>query len=78
MSKIKTLNPNQEWEIIKFETHYNKPKIDRPYPENIVRKRELLLLAQLYLADYQSTKSRKYKNLFRELYRLIMDKYFAW
>jgi len=77
MNKIKTINPSREWKIIKFETHYNKPQIDGPYPENIIRKRELLLLAQCFLADYQSAKSRKYKNFFGELYRVTMNKYFV-
>jgi hypothetical protein len=71
------INPSREWNIIKFETHYNKPQIYGPYPENIVCRRELLLLARCYLADYQSTKSRKYKNFFGELYRLTMDRYFT-
>lgn len=78
MRKIKTINPNREWEIMKFEIHYNKPKIDGPYPEDIVRRRELLLLAQCFLADYQSAKPKKHKNFFGELYRLTMDTYFAW
>jgi hypothetical protein len=75
---IKKINPNREWEIIKFEIHYNKPKISGPYPENIVRRRELLLFAQNFLADYQVAKSRKYKNFFGELYRITMKTYFAW
>jgi hypothetical protein len=78
VSKIKTINPSQEWGIIKFETHYNKPQIDGPYPEDIVKKRELLLFAQCFLADYQSSKSKKYRNFFGELYRVTMDTYFVW
>jgi len=72
------INPDREWEIIKFETHYNKPAINGHYPDGIVRRRELLLFAQCFLADYQTTKSSKYKNFFTELYRLTMETYFAW
>ena len=73
-----SLNLSREWEIIKFETHYNKPKIDGPYPQDVVNRRTLLLFAQRFLVDYQSAKSKKYKNFFSELYRLTMDTYFAW
>lgn len=75
MSKTETINPNREWEIMKFEVHYNKPKIDGPYPQDIVERRELLLLAQYVLADYQTAKSKIDKDFFRELYRLTMDTY---
>ena len=74
----KKIVPDREWEIIRFETQYNKPKISGPYPENIVRRRELLLFAQNFLADYQTAKTGKYKDFFRELYRLTMKTYFAW
>lgn len=70
--------PEREWEIINFETHYNKPSIDGPYPRDIGNKRTLLLFAQCFLTDYQSAKSRKYKNFFGELYRKTMETYFVW
>ena len=72
------INAKREWEIIKFETHYNKPKINGPYPKDVVRRRELLLFAQCFLADYQFTKSKKYRSFLGELYRLTIDTYFAW
>jgi len=75
---IKKIIPEREWEIIKFETHYNKPSIKGSYPRDIVNKRSLLLFAQCFLADYQSARLRKYKNFFGELYRKTMDTYFAW
>ncbi|MBU0533561.1 MAG: hypothetical protein KJ887_02030 [Candidatus Omnitrophica bacterium] len=73
MTKIRAINPNREWETIKFETHYNKPQIDGPYPQDIINRRTLLLFAQRFLADYQSAKSRKYKSFFGELYQLTKD-----
>lgn len=74
---MKSINLSQEWEIMKFETHYNKPQIDGSYPKDVVCRRELLLLAQCVLANYQSAKSKKYRNFFGELYLLTMDTYFA-
>ena len=78
MSEIKSINHNREWEIIKFETHYNKPPIDGSYPKDIINRRTLLLFAQCFLTDYQTAKIRKYKDFFRELYRITMKTYFAW
>ena len=75
---IRKIDSNRGWETIKFETHYNKPLIGGPYPDNIVRRRELLLFAQCFLADSQVAKSKKYKNFFIELYQLTMKTYFAW
>jgi hypothetical protein len=76
MIERKAINPNREWEIIKFETHHNKPDINGPYPEHIVNRRTLLLFAQCFLADYQTAKTKKYKDFFRELYRRTMKTYF--
>ena len=78
MDKIKAINPNREWGIIKFETHYNKPPIDGPYPRDIVNRRTLLLFAQCFLANYQNAETRKYKNFYGELYRMTMNAYFNW
>lgn len=78
MIEKKAINPNREWEIIKFETHHNKPDISGPYPNGVVNRRTLLLFAQCFLVDYQSANSRKYKNFFGQLYRKIMETYFAW
>lgn len=75
---LRRLNSDREWEIINFETHYNKPDINGPYPQDIVNRRTLLLFAQCFLADYQTAKSSKHKNFFTELYRLTMKTYFAW
>ncbi|MDP2922157.1 MAG: hypothetical protein Q8O30_00345 [Candidatus Omnitrophota bacterium] len=78
MSEIKTINPNREWDIIKFETFHNKPLMNGPHHKDVVNKRSLLLFAQCFLADYQTAKSKKYKDLFGELYRRTMKTYFTW
>lgn len=74
----KKIISNREWKVLKFELFENKPKTDKPYPPDVVKRRELLLLAQCLLADYQFTKSRKYKSFFGKLYRKTMETYFAW
>lgn len=70
--------PEQEWEIIKFETRYNKPPIDGPYPKNIVKRRELLLSAQNFLAKYQVAQTKRCKQFFANLYKMTMEVYFVW
>lgn len=77
-SAIEKIIPDREWEIIKFATHHNKPDINEPYPEHIVNRRTLLLFAQRFLAEYRAAKTRKYKDFFRELYRITMKRYFVW
>lgn len=77
-SAIEKIIPEQEWEIIKFETHYNKPLICGPYPRDIINRRTLLLFAQCFLADYEIAKTRKYKSFYGELYRTTMNAYFNW
>lgn len=69
--------PKREWDILNFEIFKNKP-LRTIFSKHIVKKRELLLFAQCCLADYQSARSKKFKNFFGELYQKIMDVYFAW
>jgi hypothetical protein len=75
---MKLLNAKREWKILNFEVFENRPKTNKPYPAGIVKRRELLLLAQRYLAEYEFTKSQKYKSFFGELHRITMGTYFAW
>lgn len=41
----------KEWKRLNYEIFVSKPKTDSPYPLNIVRRRELLLYAQIHLAE---------------------------
>lgn len=61
----KRLIPKRVWEIIKFETHCNKPKIDGPYLQDIVRRMGLLIFAQRFLTDYEFAKTKKLQELFK-------------
>ena len=75
---MKLLNAKREWKILNFEVFENRPKTNKPYPTGIVKRRELFLLAQCYLADYGFAKSKKYKSFFGELYRITMKTYLKW
>ena len=74
---MKKLNPKREWKILDFEVFHNKPA-GGPFPKDIVKRRELLLLAQCLLSDYEFTKSDKEKAFFGELYQKTMELYFNW
>ena len=73
----KIINPIREWKVLNFEVFENKPKT-APYPPDVVKKRELLFMAQSFLSNYQFTKSEKYKAFFGELYRITMKTYSVW
>jgi hypothetical protein len=75
---VNKLNIKQAWEILNFEVFENGPQTNKPYPAAIVKRRELLLLAQCYLAEYEFTKSKRYKSFFGELYRITMKTYLRW
>ncbi len=68
-----------EWKKLDFEMQYNKPNIEGPYPPEIVRRRELLLIAQVYLANVMYAKAQKDKQRERfetEMYSRIMEMYY--
>jgi hypothetical protein len=71
-----SLDPKQEWKILKYELFENKPAI-APYPPSVVSKRQLLLISQCLLADYEYEKVPKKKEFFGAIYKLTMETYFA-
>ena len=75
---MKLLNAKREWKILNFEVFENRPKTNKPYPADIVKRRELLLLAQCYLGHYEFAKSKKYQSSFGKLYQITMKTYFRW
>jgi hypothetical protein len=74
---MKQLIPKREWKILNFELFENKP-LNGPFPEDVVKRSELLLIAQCVLSDFELAKSRKDKEFFGELYQKIMELYFTW
>jgi hypothetical protein len=53
---MKTFDLVRAWEEVKRETLVNKPHFS-PYFESVVKARELLLLAQTLLSDYETQTS---------------------
>jgi hypothetical protein len=53
---MKAFDLAKAWEEVKHETLVNKPHVT-PYAENVVKARELLLLAQTLLSTYETQPS---------------------
>jgi len=71
----------QEWKKLKFELFENRPKIDGPYPQNIVKQREFLLFAQVHLNNILDAKLKKdiWNERFEtEMYNKVMEIYYGW
>lgn len=62
----------KEREKLSFEVIHNKPKIDGLYPLNIIKTRELLLIAETELAKIGTGKNKKFHT---EIYQKIMGFY---
>lgn len=70
-----------EWKKLDFELFENKPKTNRPFPFSIVKRRELLLFAQVHLAEIGW--AIKCENIAAEIYHIamyssIISKYYAY
>jgi len=71
----------QEWKRLNFELLENKPSSDGPYPVEVVKRRELLLFAQVHLSNIMDAKKnndRKAEYFETEMYRIIMSTYYDW
>ncbi|MBN2014392.1 MAG: hypothetical protein JW778_04365 [Candidatus Altiarchaeota archaeon] len=67
----------REWKTIDYELFENKPD-SAPFSEDIIKRRELLLIAQCLLSDYRAAKILKDKETIGGLYRATMDLYSDW
>lgn len=70
----------QEWEKLNFEMFKNKPVAKGPYPDSIVKRRELLLYAQVHLSEIEwakKCKSLEMERLHTEKYYHVMQMYYA-
>lgn len=72
----------KEWRRLNFEIFENKPKlIDKPYPPDVVKKRELLLFAQVHLSNISDAKLKKdkcYERFETEMHNKVMEIYYNW
>ncbi|GEM_PF-2736985 len=67
MSSQKSLNAENEWQFLKAEMAENKPAVT-PFPEKIVRAREILLKLQVLLSAYEKEKNVAEQEVFKEKY----------
>lgn len=71
----------KEWRRLNFEVLENKPKIETPYPPDIVKRRELLLFAQVHLNNILDAKLKKddwYERFETKMYHKVMELYYEW
>jgi hypothetical protein len=70
----------QEFKKIDHEFRFNKPDF-APYPPDLVKRRELLLFAQVHLANVLGAKlenDEKEEKYQESLYRAVMSMYDNW
>jgi len=71
----------EEYIKLKHEIFENKPKTNKPYPPDIVKRRQFLLFAQVHLANILDAKSKKDKwdeEFETAMYKKVMDIYYDW
>lgn len=71
----------QEYIKLKHEIFENKPKTNKPYPPDIVKRKILLLYAQVHLAEISwatKCKDSETERLHTEAYNLVMSQYDEW
>ncbi|MCK4352067.1 hypothetical protein KAW65_01520 [candidate division WOR-3 bacterium] len=71
----------QEYKKLGFELFENKPKINTPYPPEIVKRREFLLFAQVHLGNILGAKLKgdEWDESFEtDMYHKVMEIYYNW
>lgn len=77
---MKKFQINQEFKKVEYELRVHKPDI-APYPQNVVKHRELLLFAQVHLCNILDSKQKNNKDNEKfetEMYMKIMETYYKW
>jgi len=70
----------EEFKRINYELRVNKPNFT-PYPPDVVKRREMLLFAQVHLSNVLGAKLKKDKweeNFEENMYKVVMSKYYGW
>lgn len=78
---MEKISLEREWKRLNFELFDNKPKIDGLYPLEIVKRRTLLLYAQVHLSEILRAKKCKdlwAERLHTEAYNRVMSEYYGW
>jgi len=71
---------DEEFKRIDYELRVNRPK-STPYPRDVVKRRELLLFAQVHLSNILEAKLKrnKWEEDFEEnMYKIVMSNYYGW
>jgi hypothetical protein len=71
----------KKYKKLKFELFENTPKVESPYPPDVVKRRELLLFAQVHLnniLDAKLKKDRWNERFETEMYNKVMEIYYSW
>ena len=71
----------KEFDTVNFELRENRPNISGPFPNEVVRRRELLLEAQVILGNVLSAKQGRDINeerFYETVYYRTMDAYYNW
>jgi len=70
----------KEFKKIDFELRENKPNVIGAFPDEIVKRRELLLLAQVALNNIigaKQAKNRKEEEFYEDIYQKIIGYYYS-
>ena len=70
----------REWKRLYYEIFANKPRSNSPYPPNVVRRRELLLYAQVHLAEIswaQKCGNFEAEKMHMAAYYSVISKYYG-
>ncbi|MCX7699078.1 MAG: hypothetical protein N2114_06415 [Candidatus Goldbacteria bacterium] len=71
------INTKKQLNIIKHELFINKPQ-KSPYSKDVIKRRELLLFAQVFLANYDNAINKEEKLKSKIAYLKTMNTYFNW
>lgn len=78
---MQKINFKHEWKRLNFEFVENAPKTKKPYPPEVVKRRELLLFAQTHLGEigYAQESNELWTELVHTVaYNTIMKIYYLW
>jgi hypothetical protein len=71
---------DEEFKRINYELRVNRPNFT-PYPPDVVKRREMLLFAQVHLSNVLEAKLKKDKweeDFEENMYKVVMSNYHSW
>jgi len=70
----------EEFKRIDYELRINRPNFI-PFPPDVVKRREMLLFAQVHLSNILEAKRKKdpwEENFEENMYKVVISKYYGW